>query len=352
MLVSPVSFLTSTTKPVRNNRKNSQQNIKRNTNQNSVSTDFIDRSNVSFGKYLYSHLVDAVNALRPNEYMNIAKRMKSYFGITANFNKSNTVAWCAEQTAMIMKRAGFEIPKRFSFEKFDLKDEGVMGAYVKEDDTVYVNADYSEFLSLIDLNELENSTLGSHPGTRHFLQTYVHEFSHSAHYNNLRNLYGKRKATDLFEGYMSTHSPTDILLNPAYTVISYVPVLNAVCSFFPPEHGVYGKTNLKEYFAVINTEGLLRHLRDSYDLQNIDYNFCAKRYKVHPKGWFVKDKLIESTKIYLNPLSGKFDPLEAYDKALEITLQNGFYTNGDIFHGKTNLLEERSLIEKNEYYFQ
>ena len=147
-------------------------------------------------------------------------------------------AYSVSKTARIFQSLGFELPKKFKFEPLDY---GILGTYTPSTDTVRVNSAYEEFHDIKKQNRLEESNIGYHPNTGHFLQTYLHEFSHAAHYKNLCKKFGETKAYDLFFGFLSKSTPRDFIVGPMNTVLKSIcpdfasEIINNV---FPPKNGL------------------------------------------------------------------------------------------------------------------
>ncbi len=152
-----------------------------------------------------------------------------------------------------MRQAGFKLPKVFGFLPLnDLVEGKPLGVYVKEEDMICINADYPQFTDLRAQNELEEAQGTFHPTTKHFLQTYLHEFSHAAHFHNLCDRHGYEKAIQLFDGILNNCSPDEFIVGPLNAMIkSKCPKFGhkIIDSIFPPSNGLYALKNLKEYFA-------------------------------------------------------------------------------------------------------
>ena len=144
--------------------------------------------------------------MAPQDYEKIADRLKNSYGLYAQFNGNNTVAWCVEQVAKIMDKAGFKLPRNF---KFEPTSPDALGMYNSYSDTVTINALIPEFSNLEQQNLLEERQKDFHPKTRHFLQTYLHEFSHVAHFHNLQDKMGSSDAYGLFSGTLNIFSLVD-----------------------------------------------------------------------------------------------------------------------------------------------
>ena len=272
----------------------------------------------------------------------------------AQFNGNNTVAWCVDQVAKIMDKAGFKLPRNFKFEPIS---PGILGTYDSYSDTVTVNALLQEFSNLEKQNLLEERQKDFHPKTRHFLQTYLHEFSHAAHFHNLQEKMGSSNAYRLFSGTLNRYSPKDIIVGPLNTIIkdsvpdSASKIINKV---FPPDNGIYSKTNLKEYFAEKNSKRLAQQLGDSYIVSNINSSMKAS-YKIHPEHWQlgpllwerfskrISHNLFDDSKVFLYKAT---EAIKFVAEAVELCKKEVAYLDGDIFHGNEDLLIKNALLKR------
>ena len=141
-------------------------------------------ANINFKQGLTREIVNHVKDMPQDEYKRITGRLWEKYGMTADVGCSNTVAFCVEQTADIMHRAGFLLPKCFKFEPISTCD---LGQY-DITDSVKINSAKREFLNLAELNKLIEQTYG-HNDSKHFLDVYLHEFLHAAHLNHLAKIH-------------------------------------------------------------------------------------------------------------------------------------------------------------------
>ncbi len=220
---------------------------------------FINKQN-SFRAGLPSWFIKEARTVNP-DYVESELSRK---GISATFNGESVVAACCKKVVEIMENYGFELPKNFSFERLD---KGTLGAYSPSLDTVYINSGYKEFKDLKKLNKLEESQIGYHPKSGHFLQTYLHEFSHAAHYKNLCNELGDNEASNVFWGFLTDHSPRDIIIGPMNSIlkmfINNKILLKLVDYAVPRANGLYAKTDLCEYIAEKNARLIAEDLGDN-----------------------------------------------------------------------------------------
>lgn len=296
----------------------------------------------NFKKGLTSAEINTVKKMSSSEYIDIAQKLKNIYNIDAEFSGCNTVAWCVEQVVDIMTRAGFRLPKQFIFAPLNqIFPDAPLGVFIKEENLICINADYPEFTDLRAQNELEESQRNHHPTTKHFLHSYLHEFSHAAHFNNLCSKYGEEQSIKKFEGDLHNYSPDEVIVGPMNALIrDKVPgffdkIVNAL---IPPANGLYALKNLKEYFAEKNAKRIAAMLGDNYYpsmVKNI-----ASEYQTHPYNW---DVFAEFKKILIPPNQSIFALLEKdtdfhdtakmiYD-SIKLFNQDIKYTDGDIFHG-------------------
>lgn len=222
----------------------------------------------SFKKGLTSCEINQVKNMKTFEYADIARNLKNKFGLEATFAGCNAVAWCVNELVKIMTRAGFKLPGKFSFDYFTNSD--ALGKYVPTTYTVHINSKYTEFTDLEKQNKLEESQGSFHPKTKHFLQTYLHEFSHAAHFQNLCNKFGFSKSYEIMMGYLNTHTPKEILVEPIRIAFGK----SITDSIISPTDGEYAEKSLNEYFAEKNSRRLAEQLGPRYCIQNIENDFA------------------------------------------------------------------------------
>ena len=137
------------------------------------------------------------------------KRLKANGLKLINFKNWTSVLASCLATTEIIKCFGLKLPQKFSFCPLE---SGVVGRYTYPDDIVQINSDRYEFKSLVSQDEFETSHLGT-PITKHFLQTYMHEFIHAAHYQNLALYYSTGEIASI-ANVLKHYSPTKELVNP------------------------------------------------------------------------------------------------------------------------------------------
>lgn len=311
--------------------------------QNSVSI----KPKVNFKKGLSDLEKKWVREYGDKGYQHTMYALKNFYGIDAEFNGSLTAAYSAHRTIRLFESLGFELPKKIKFEPLP---EGTLGTYTPSTDTVRINSAYEEFHDIKKQNRLEESQIGYHPNTGHFLQTYLHEFSHAAHYKNLCKKLGETKAYDLFFGFLSKSTPKDFIVGPINTVVKRIcpdfasKVINEV---FPPENGLYSKTDLTEYFAECNA----RKVAKLADCAGYHHDF-AKSYKEHPYDYDFASELIKKAaqccpldrNIFLRWIERNIASIYVLVKQCKEEIA---YTNGDIWEGNINYLKDCYHVNAN-----
>lgn len=256
-----------------------------------------------------------------------------------------------------MTKAGFKLPKTFLFCPLnDILKEKPLGIYVAEENAVCINADYPEFTDLRAQNKLEESQGSYHPTTKHFLETYLHEFSHAAHFNNLKDKYGENKALEIFNGILNDTIPDEALagmMNSAVKNMLSGFGSKIIDSLVPPTNGLYSLTNLKEYFAEKNSTNLAQQLGNNFNTSNIKNNF-ATSYIPHPADWNIIEQF---RKVYMKNVSKIFDLTGYRTGSLtelvsdfgELLYQDILYTDGDIYHGVIDNLKKNRSFKKKDH---
>lgn len=199
----------------------------------------------------------------------IEKTLKSEYAITADFAGSNLVAECVNKTVNLFKslfgrsylpnNVGFA-PLREIFPP-NQSTEGILGIHFSDkktgNDYIVYNSDESCFNSKLQLKicELESKIHSFHP-TGHYLQTFVHEFGHSAHYKNLCHL--KRES-----------------LMDDFSKMKFDNILERFITIF--KLGEYSATNMNEFMAERITKDICSNLDgdDKFvgNKDDLDYSF-------------------------------------------------------------------------------
>lgn len=331
-----------------------------------INTEYkINSNHTNFKQGLTSYEINCVKRMGHYEYENIVNKVKNIYNINANVGSSNTVAYCLEQTAKIMKKAGFKLPKNFDFSPLE---GDTMGSYTPYNDTVTINSNLKPFYNLEKQNMLEESLGAHHPDTKHFLSTYIHEFSHAAHYKNLCEKHGEWKGYQILMGTLRKYAPNDIIVGPMRELINkmFPQLLQKIVDYlsidlYPPENGLYAKTSLTEYIAEYNTRQIALKLGDNFDIRNVPTNMESS-YIEHPKFWkkeelekeLSKYKNVRSASNWLiyNPITwgaGMATKVAANYKIFEIFNKDINYTNGDIWQGNIDAIEQKSITMNNSY---
>lgn len=294
---------------------------------NNVTASYHNKENTSFKKGLPSWFISYSKEVNPYKIESELARK----GIDASFKGESVVAACCQKVVEIMENYGFELPKHFSFEPLK---RGTLGTYSTALDKVSINSAYDQFRNVTQQNKLEESQIGYHPITGHFLQTYLHEFSHAAHYHNLCNELGDSEAHRVFWGYLTDHSPHNIIIGPLNTIvkafISNKWLLKLVEKAIPPTNGLYAKTDLTEYMAEKNARLIAQDL--DYNL-NPEYNANIP-FSHSPYGWSLSEELEQA---------GNNQELGTAISAIKDSLE---YLDRDIWNGEIDKLKS----VRNEFY--
>jgi len=193
-------------------------------------------------------------------------------GIDATFNTNNVLtnkilAYCVEKTAQIYQQLGLALPKKID----TLPPEEMEGAtawcnwgtcnvagkvFPIRSIAINENIPVGEMLrEWKDLDEVQaDSYRKRHNSARHFLDTFVHEFAHNAHYDNLFAKYGCPEHTEEY-----TYRPeTDNLFREIKAT------KNPFANLIREKISTYGATSFFEAAA----EDLTREILNP---DNIDY---------------------------------------------------------------------------------
>ena len=315
--------------------------------------------NHTFKKSLTSYEINKVRNMHSSDFRDIIQRLKNVYDINADINNNNTVAFCVEECADIMKRAGFSLPKFF---KFSPLRKNILGSYVPNTDTVYINSNESAFYDLENQNRLEESGIGYHPYTGHFLHTYLHEFSHAAHYKYLLSKHGKERGNQIFWGFLTDNSPNNIIIGPLNAIIkNHVPKFAhfVIDSIITPSNGLYSKEDLTEYMAEYNSRMLAEELGPQHIKTHIKSNF-TNLYTERPYNWDFYKEVSNTISCTLNIFEQEQSSiwktlfgstigtsLDIITKIVDTCKQELKYINNDIWNGNINNLNENSVLWKN-----
>lgn len=194
-------------------------------------------------------------------------------GINSEFQNNSFVAECVQKTAALFNNlfGRDSLPKEAFFtsflKKFD-ENENTLGMHIhykySPNDEVYFNSDNNCYKTKnkLKFNEMTEKFLWWHP-TGHYLQTFVHEFGHSAHFHHLCNKNNQEVMSELHY----TKIPT---------------ALGRFISKF--KLGRYSATNMNEFMAERITKDICTHLdkNDHYTgfYSDLDYaNIFSNKWK-------------------------------------------------------------------------
>lgn len=298
-------------------------------------------NNVNFQKGLTSKMMASAGSMSDFRYHEISRKLLDKYNLSANFNGNYTAAWCVEKVANLFKKAGFELPSVFEYAP---DSDNALGLYYRYSNRVVINSKNKEFENIRAQDKLEEKQKSSSPDTRHFLHTYLHEFSHAAHFSNLQLKFGKYEASKIFD-QLEQFKPTDFLISPNVSLIkSQVPrFLHKVVDWLmPSENGLYSQVNLLEFFAESNARSIAQRLLlyDDIDsaqtdrvIENLRHYYIDKPYECN---------LLEGIKKAISHLSLHMgtNPIE------ELINKDIRETEGAIFNGNLEYLErkERDLL--------
>lgn len=287
---------------------------------------------INFKQGLTREMVTHVKNMPSDEYQRITHRLWKKYGMFADVNCSNTVAFCVEKTTDIMKRAGFSLPKYF---KFVPLEAGTCGEFVHTG-TVKINSKNVYFSDLEQLNKAEELN-NNNNGSNYFLDTYLHEFLHSAHYSHIIEKFGKKKGAHLFEDELSQYKPTyTFRLSLLKFVKTLFPSISdkqftALC---PEKIKLHSVEDLLEYFAEKNALKLGNCLGENFDIDNIQQSM-TESYKGFPENWNINNEIKKVVKIpYLKNITGGLLCPEKRDIRITDMLKDILnYFEGDIWNG-------------------
>lgn len=304
---------------------------------------------VSFQKGLTSKEIKAVENMSCGDYIKISKELLNNYNLSAIFRGSNTVAWCVKQVANIFKKAGFELPLSFEFSQ---NDSRFFGTFERYSNKVEINSYHEEFRNLKKQNKLEERQGNFHPETRHFLHTYLHEFSHAAHFNNLCMKFGKYEANIIYEK-LKQLKPTDYLISPEkYVIKTVVPkfLRKPVDWLISTKNGLYAQKSLTEYFAEYNARviaDILLYHEDidiackSEKLKTLKSSYVDVRH-VQNLGERLANELkqAQQTDSFFNA-SKNIITLIDENPVVKTLSKDLYYTNCAIFNGNIECLEKK-----------
>ena len=318
--------------------------------------------NINFKKGLTAKEVNLVKGMGKYEYITTTRKIQERFKINADVAKSNCVAFCVEKTAEIMSKAGFKLPSKFLFIPVNSTAQGF---YDPSEDTVIINANHNAFNDLEQLNAFEEKAGEKSPGTHHFLETYLHEFSHAAHVKNIKDNVKNDITCKQIQNYLRARTPSDIMINPMkyfYSmIISGGGTEEDLAYFYEQmkilriETGEYARDNLMEYMAEFNARRIALELKDGLNIDEISK--LSDLYPTHPDSWNLKfQKWIVKTTAKLNKKPSTLLSIALLSNNecqkdfmgwhfIMTLLKDAMYTTGDIWHGDVYSLAKKSFLE-------
>lgn len=166
-------------------------------------------------------------------------------GIITNFNGSKVVAACTEKTAEIYRKYGLALPKKIEFTP--IEDSDALGKCIYGNSHIQINSNHREFYDINLLNKLEESQDSFHP-TKHFLATFIHEFAHNAHFQNILKFNNLDDAKSIMS-YFNT-----MQIRPFWTKVQ--------------GNGEYSTYSANEYMAELITRKIVENLDENLNLKS------------------------------------------------------------------------------------
>jgi len=299
--------------------------------------------NPNFGLGLKEHQIKKVQNMDKFGYKYIEDKLDMLYGIKVNSGKSNTIAYCVKTVVDIFKNAGFILPSFFTFKEFNTK---AFGRYYKNDE-VSINSKYDDFLDLENQNRLEEFIGFTEAGTGHFLDTYLHEFSHAAHRKHLGEKYGKENGDTIFWRTLSEYNPMEYILTPLVKYISKVFPQDerSIIENVFPEQKIFIVSDLSEYFAQINVRKLEDKLGDNMIVSELESDFIDQ-YKGFPNDWKFEDTDKELKFLRRQLLSENDETRKSLliKKITKLFAQIIEYFNGEVWNGNIDCIKDNRAI--------
>ena len=315
----------------------------------------------TFKRGLTAKQVLEVKNLSRKESLKIVENLRNHFNINVRDDLPRSVLKSVEWTAKIMTKAGFKLPKNFEFEPFYKKNrQNVLGCYNPTMDIVSINSLLPQFYDIEKQNKEEENYGNFHTDTKHFLDSYLHEFAHAAHYKNLRD-----NSCDDVEWYckvnqLDTLIPKDVVIGPICSMFSdFNPsyLAKLVRKILPVENGWYAKTNLIEYMAEYISRNLSLSLGKNFDINKVPD--LKSQFTGFPEDWDYQKEKEELDKLkfqrdhatvmnFFIPGSGMMSRIFASQNITRIFLQDINYLNGEIWNGNIDNIKEKSLSIENK----
>ena len=158
------------------------------------------------------------------------------FGVETNFNNNKFVAWCSLKCFEIIQKLNLGIPRAIfveDFNKLNIIEQGALGFTNFAPTKLYLNNDSITQEKTIFFNKLnwenideisdENFKFGI-TTTDFFLETFLHEFAHVIHENNLLD---KKNGSNVIAFLQK-------MLNPKFIEtfqIKYANILKSICNY-------------------------------------------------------------------------------------------------------------------------
>ncbi len=211
----------------------------------------LKRKGITFGTYNPT----AARAIEEN----LARR-----GILCDAKGNDFLAECYKNTVDLFEKlfGTSRLPSKLSFKPLG---EGVYGMFDKYPNEVTLNEQY-DFKCFYDMDSLKEESKKHYnwilPGwnsTKHPAHVFVHEFSHAAHWNHLKDKHGRAKAINVMEGLHYTSVPTGIgKLITKFKISGYAE-----------------KGNMKEFLAERMTKDICGSISDSvwWPYKDIDVDY-------------------------------------------------------------------------------
>lgn len=202
-------------------------------------SEYKTNNQVAFQKGLTQGFIEKANKLNYKKIKKLAKKK----GIeTVLFDGKLSVAASCLAAAEIMQSLGLKLPKKFSFEPLP---EDTSGRCIYPDETIQMNSNVFPFRGLLSQDTYETYRLGT-PLTKHFLNTYIHEFMHAANDANISKNRSVKESLHIMR-FLQRYTPTKEILDPI--------VLRPVWEIWEPswnDNSILGKNaskDLMEFFA-------------------------------------------------------------------------------------------------------
>lgn len=304
--------------------------------------------NTSFKQGLTQATINRAGQIRGFGYADVVDKLNNLYGIDADVCHSNIVAFCVEETAKIMSRAGFRLPAKFSFEPILGRD---LGRYYKND-IVCINSNYDDFLDLEEQNRLAEFINSFGIGSKHFMDTYLHEFSHAAHAKNLLRIHGQDKGSNLFWKELPKYSSENLIMNP---------IKKYICKIFPKnsqeiidkifinenDQKIFKIPDLTEYFAQKNTRLLVNKLGRDFIIAEIDSDIISG-YKGFPVNYDVvlKEKINKLNSMLKSAKNNDEKDLIIDKIAKEFSNLISYY-DGEIWNGNIEKIKKENELLNN-----